>query len=310
MYKVQTYNPVGEGVFNPNSLLRLPAFNVELLVLALAMVGGTKVVRNMSTIATDGKLLKRAKLLTGGAASDTSIYVNNPWAFSIGDALKVIAPPNTIAATELAAIVGGTGASLGTITAIEGSVDLQTCRITLATAVVGNIITVSFQGVVASYQIATAVVADENIKLAKAITRAIGNCDSLRYVSAKSMGTYVQIDSTQAKQIVEFTATIAQGTGASLAVMTTSTDKGLGRITLSAPLAAALVQGTKIGTTTQVPLGIFDGEYDFTDYPNAIPHEHAITPCYGGQFYLNAMPYIDGQITKELVQARFMPAYA
>lgn len=309
MYKIQTYNPVGEGVFNPNSLLRLVGFNVDPLILNLPVAGGLKLIRNMSTIATDGKILKRSKLLTDAAAADTGVYVTNPWAFAIGDVLKVIAAPNTSAAAELAAITGGTGANLGTITGIESAIDTQINRLTLGTAVVGNIITISFLGVVASYQVASAVVADENVKLAAAITKAIASCDSLRYVSVKSMGSYVKIESTQAKQIVEFAVSIAQGTGASLAVLTTSTDKGLGRLTLSTPLAAPLTQGTKIGTVNQVPLGIFDGEYDFTDYLNTIPTEHAITPCYGGQFYLDAMPYIDGQITKELVQAKFIPAY-
>jgi hypothetical protein len=172
--------------------------------------------------------------------------------------------------------------------------------------VVGNIITVDFRGVTANYTIATAVLGDELTALATAINKAIFRCDSLRYVQAINMGTYLAIVSTQTKQIVEFTATIVQGTGASLAAMTTATDVGLGKVTLSAPLAAALVQGTKIGTVTQTPLGIFDGEHDFTDYLHTITHEHAITPAYAGHFYVDGMSYIDGQISSVLNQAKFI----
>ena len=308
-YKVKTYNPIAQGTFNPDQSQRLYGFNVEPITANLGIAGGVRFIRNMSAVATDGKLLKRAKLLTGAAAADLAIYVNNPWAFAVGDALRVIAAPNTPAATELAAIIGATGASLGTISSIDSIIDTQSCRITPASAVAGNVITVDFLGISASYAVATTVLIDELVKLAKAINKAIRNCESLRYVTAIAYATYVAIVSTQPAQIVEFTASIVQGTGASLALMTTSTDTGLGKLTLSAPLPAALVQGTKVGTVTQIPLGIFDGEYDFTSYPNAIVNYDAITPVYGGQFYLSAMPYIDGQITSVLTNARFMPAY-
>lgn len=307
--QIKTYSPVPKITFNPDNLLRLQGFNTDNLIADLVTAGGLKLIRIGSTIATDGKVLKRSRLLTGAPAGATEIYVTNPWAFAVGDALRVIAAPGATAAVELAAIVGATGADLDTIANIEGAINTQTSRITPASAVVGNIITVDFQGCVASYKVLSAVLADELTGLAKAIAKALYSADDLRYVSATNMGTYLEIKSTQSQQIVEFTATIDQGTGATLAAMTTSTDKGLGKITLSAPLPSALVQGTKIGTVTQLPQAIFDNEYDFTDYPAAIHAEHAIAPCYGGHFYGDGLPYIDGQITKELNQAKFLPAY-
>lgn len=306
--QIKTYSPIPKVTFNPDNLLRLPGFNTDSLIANISTAGGLKLLRIGSTIATDGKLLKRSKLLTGAAAGATEIYVTNPWAFAIGDAIRVIAAPGATAAVELAAIVGATGVSLGTISSIEGSLDTQISRITPASAVVGNIITVDFQGCVASYKILTAVLTDELTGLAKAIEKALYSADDLRYVTVANMGTYLKIESTQSQQIVEFIATIDQGAGASIATMATSTDKGLGKITLSAPLPSALIQGTKIGTVTQTPQAIFDSEYDFTDYPAAIHPEHAICPCYGGHFYSDAF-YLDGQIVKELNQAKFLPAY-
>ena len=308
MLRIQTYSPIPKVTFNPDNLLRLQGVNTSNLVASLSTAGRLKLLRIGSTLATDGRILKRSRMLTGAAAGATEIYVRNPWVFSVGDAIRVIAAPGANAATELASIVGATGASLGTITAIEGSIDTQISRITPASAVVGNIITVDFQGCVASYRILTAVLADELTGLAKAVDKALNSADDLRYLSVVNMGTFLEIRCTQVQQIIEFNAAIDQGAGATLGVMTTSTTMGLGRITLSAALTSALVQDAKIGTVTQVPQAIFDNEYDLTNYPSAIHAEDAVCPCYGGQFYSDAF-YIDGQIARELNQVKFLPAY-
>jgi hypothetical protein len=308
-YRVQTYQPTPTVVFNPRATLRLPAYNADTLAAALGSAAGQKLVKAGSIYCTDGKQLKRAKLLTDGTSGDTGIYVNNPWAFSVGDVLKVVAPLGSTPAVELAAITGATGAAVGTIASIESAIETQTSRITLATAVVGNVIMVNFLGIMASYTIKTAVVADELIGLAKAVQTAISSSESISYVAVTPLTTYVEIKCTSAKTIVEFIATIAQGAGASLAVLTTSSDQGLGKLILVAPLATTIPAGTKVGTLDQIPQAIWDNEWDFGTYPHSVPLEHAITPCYGGQFYLNALPYFDAQVAKSLPQAAFIPAY-
>lgn len=308
-YRVQTYQPTPTVIFNPRATLRLPSYNADTLATSLSGAAGQKLVKAGSIYCTDDKQLKRAKLLTDGTSGDTGIYVNNPWAFASGDVLKVVAPLGSTPAIELAAITGATGAAVGTIASIESAIETQTSRITLATAVVGNIIMVNFLGIMTSYTVKTAVLADELIGLAKAVQTAISSSESISYVAVTAMTTYVEIKCTSAKTIVEFIATIAQGAGASLAVLTTSTDQGLGKLILVAPLAATIPAGTKVGTLDQIPQAIWDNEWDFGTYPHSVPLEHAITPCYGGQFYLNALPYMDAQVAKMLPQAAFIPAY-
>ena len=308
-YRVNTYTPTPTVVFNPRATLRLPAYNADALAGSLAGVAGQKLVKAGSIYCTDGKQLKRAKLLTDGASGDLGIYVNNPWAFAVGDILKVVAPIGSTSAAELAAIEGATGAAVGTIASIETSIETQTSRIILATAVVGNIITVDFLGIIGSYTVKTAVVADEFIGLAKAVQSAISRSESINYVSVTPYPTYIEIKSGSAKTMIEFSASIAQGLGASLAVLTTNTIEGLGKLILAAPLAAAIPAGTKVGTVDQIPQAIWDNEWDFGNYLHSVPLEHAITPCYGGQFYLNALPYMDAQVAKMLPQAAFIPAY-
>lgn len=309
-YRVNTYTPTPTVIFNPRATLRLLSYNADVLALSLAGVAGQKLVKAGTIYCTDGKQLKRAKLLTDGASGDLGIYVNNPWAFAVGDVLKVVAPLGSNPATELAAITGGTGTAVGTIASIETNIETQTSRIILATAVVGNIITVDFLGIIGSYTVKTTVVADELIGLAKAVQAAISRSESINYVSVMPYPTYIEIKSGSAKTMIEFTASIAQGTGSSVAVLTTSTIGGLGKLTLAAPLGTAIPAGTKVGTLDQIPQAIWDNEWDFGNYPHSVPLEHAITPCYGGQFYLNALPYMDAQVAKMLPQAAFIPAYA
>lgn len=309
-YKVNTYQPTPTVIFNPRATLRLQAYNTDILAESLATVAGMKLVKAGSIFCTDGKQLKRSSLLTDAASGTTTLYVTNPWAFSPGDVLKVIGVPGDTPAAELAAITGATGAAVGTIQSIDSTQEYQNSRITLDSAVIGNVINVDILGMVASYVVKTAVLADELIGLANAIRKVTGSSESVRYISVAPQATYLEINVGSAKTIVEFSATIAAGTAGSTAVLTTSTTTGLGRITLTAALAAAFRAGTKIGTLNQIPQAIWDNEWDFGTYPNAIAVEQAITPCYGGQFYLDALPYIDGQVVSRLPQAAFIPAYA
>jgi hypothetical protein len=310
MYKVRTYSPTPTITYNAGANLRLLQFDADVLADTLTPVAGLRIVRAGSVLARDAKLIKRAKLLTAVALAETEIYVNNPWAFAVGDALRVIAAPRTEAATELAAITGATGASLGTITAIELGANTQTSRITLTTAVVGNIVSIDFNGVSIVYTIASTVIADEIAGLAKAILARLALVDQYRYVEANVFPTYVELKSTQLNQILEFEVLLSQGTGGSLGAITTSTDLGLGKITLSAGVGAAIAQGTKIGVVTQRALGIFDSEFDFSDYPQGVSNASAVCPLYGGQFYADGMPYLDGQIMADLPQAQWIPAIA
>jgi hypothetical protein len=297
-------------VVDPAKSLRLNAFDNDSFAATITPVAGVKIARAGSFVSTDNKLLKRALLLTSVAAAATEIWVNNPWAFTVGDALRVIAAPRTAAATELAAIVGATGASLGTITAIELGIMNQTSRITLTSAIVGNILAVNLMGISISYRIATTVIADEIVGLCKAITTALASCDErLRYIQANPLATYAEIKSTKPYEIIEFEALLSQGSAGSLGAIATSTDQGLGKITLSAPVPAALVQGTKIGTVTQIPAGFLDSESDLTYYQRGILPNFGIAPMYGGQLYTNGLPYMDGQIADRLRQMAWMPQY-
>ena len=310
MLKTHSYDPSPSLFRDITNCLRLAQIDNQSFSDTITPVAGIKIAKAGATIATDFKMLKRSTLITSVPAGATEIYVANPWAFSVGDALRVIAPPRTAAAIELAAITGATGASLGTIAAIELGGQTQSSRITLTTAVVGNIISLDLSGIDIVYRIASTVIADEIIGLRDAINSRLARCgERFRYISTVAFPTYVQLASTKQYEIIEFEALLSQGSAASLGAIATSTDSGLGKITLSAPTPSALAQATKIGTVTQTPLGILDSESDLTDYPHGINPTFGIAPVYGGQLQAKGAIYLDGQIVSTLRQMAFDPQY-
>lgn len=310
MLRTHVFKPQPTITFNPEDNQRLISIDADTVAANMTQIAGMKYVRAGAILATDSKLLKRAKLLTSAADGQPNIYVNNPWAFAVGDALRIIATPGQSAATELAAITGATGTSLGTISAIETNETKQTSQIGLTTAVVGNLITINFSGVVATYTVKSTTIADEVIGLAAAIRSALQSVEWLKYIKVTALSAAVQLEGDADLGLLEFTASLSQGSGGSLGAISNTTLSGLGRITLSANLGAAIAQGTKIGVVTQIPLGIFDSEFDFGYYPQSIPPETSLTPLYAGKFYRDALPYLDGQITATLNGAAFIPAYS
>ncbi len=308
MYQNRYYAPSPTVVYNTAANLRLLQFDTQTLANNISTAAGAKIIRPGTVMAKDGKLLKRALLLAGVAAGATELYVNNPWAFAIGDALRVIAPPRTAAAAEVTAIETASGASLGNILSIEGGNATHVARITPTTLVVGNIISINFSGVQIAYRVATTVVADECKALASEILRRLSSSDNFRYIQANPNPTYVELKSPEFNGMMEFEVLLSQGAGATLGAIATSTDTGMGKITLSAPTPAALVGMTKIGVVTQIPQGIFDAEFDYTNYPHNTSTSAGVCPLYGGQIYQSALPYIDGQIAKVLPQMAWIPS--
>lgn len=315
MYKVNYYQPQRTVVFNPAANLRLQSFETETLATSISQIAGQKLVRAGAIICTDGKLLKRAVTLNSIATGDSLVYVNNPWAFSVGDRLKAIStvPGGDTAAQELAAINAlasnpdPNAGLIGVVSAIEQSESTQTSRIEiLSPVVVGNILTVNFYGVSVVYPVAS--VAEAINELAAEITKRLAATENYRYVNISKGSNYIELQSTQPKVMLEFVASVSQGTAGSVGAIRTTISKGLGRITLAAPVTASNIAGIKIGVIGQTPLGIFDTEFDLGEYLNGIPIEQSITPLYGGQFYSKALPYVDGQIVDKLKQAAWIPA--
>jgi hypothetical protein len=317
MYKVNTYNAARTVVFNPAANLRLQSFETEALAASITQIAGQKLVRAGAIICTDGKLLKRARMMNDTFTGGSTIYVNNPWAFSVGDRLKGIANASDSAAQELTGINDIINSPdpnvgfIGEIASIETGVTTQISRISMgvSTTVPGNIITMNFYGLNIIHEITTTSIATEIERLARELSAKLATVENYRYVEVTNTATYIQLESKQPRMVLEFQAILSLGTATVRGALDVAITKGIGAITLVDPLTTNNTrQGVKIGTVNQTPVGIFDTEFDFGDYLNGIAPEQAITPLYGGQFYSKALPYLDGQIIDKLKQANWIPA--
>jgi hypothetical protein len=307
--RVNFYHGEGRVLHATENTWRLGAIDTETLASTMSSAGGQKIVPLGAIWGSDNKLLKRAVAMGDAPIGATKIYTNNPWAFAPGDVLKVIAPLGSNPQAELAAINGGGGATIGTIASVDASVVDEVVDIAIASAIVGNVVSVDIGGIIASYAIASTTLADELKALAAAINKAISYSEDLRYLVATATATAVRITVSEPNYIVDIAGTIAQGSAASVATLTNTIVRAIGAITLTAPLAAALANGTKFGTLTQTALGIFEQECDLTIYPSAIPVETAITPIIGGYINTFALKYIDAQVVNSLTKCAFEPAY-
>jgi hypothetical protein len=309
MLNTTRYHPIAQLLFAPDNVVRLAALDAQTLFGTIAPAAGQTLVPFGSIVGNDNKLLKRAKLLGDVPSGATKIYVDNPWVFVPGDAIKIIAPLGSTPAAELASITGGGGAVIGTILSIDSSTIDQATDIVLGSAIVGNTVSVEIEGISASYAIASTTLATELNNIAAAINRAAANCEELRYVSAASSGTAIRITVGEPRYLIRLSGSIVQGTAASVATIATTMVRGLGAITLAAPTTAAIPNGTKIGTLTQTAVGIIENECDLTIYPNSVPVENALTPVIGGLIYLAALKYVDAQVVQSLNKCSFMPNY-
>ncbi len=309
MLNTTRYHPIVPLLFAPDNVQRLAALDAQTLAGTIFPAAGMTLVPFGSIVGNDNKLLKRAKLLGDVPIGATKIYVDNPWAFAVGDAIKIIAPLGATPTAELASINGGGGATIGSIVSIDSSTTDQVTDIVLGSAIIGNIATVEIEGIGASYAIASSTLDTELSNFATAINKAISNCEELRYVSAASTGTAVRITVNEPRFLVRLSSSIAQGTAASVATIATTMVRGLGALNLAAATTAALTNGTKIGTLTQTAVGIIENECDLTLYPNSVPVETALTPVIGGLIYLSALKYVDAQVVQNLNKCSFMPNY-
>jgi len=294
--------------YNLNGARALYGLSCPQIESMLSIAGGQRILRSGTCVATDNTLLKRAKLSVDAPSGVADIYVNNPWVFKVGDAIKVIGVPGDTSAAELAAITNATGASLGTITAIDAGVTRQVSRITPTGLVVGNTIAIDIEGAIVNYTVKSTVIADEIAAIVTMLKTAKNYIDANKYIRITPTATYILIESTIDFQLIEFTASIALGTAATVGTIATSTTAGIGKITVSTPPTTALVAGSKIGVLTQVPMGFLDKTIDLTNYVGTVPVESSAGVYNAGQLQIKQLPYLDGQILSKLPLIAWMAA--
>ena len=275
----------------------------------VAKVDGFRRILAGSFLTNSGRILPRAKIISPYTSGATSVIVSNPWAFKIGDVLRVIGTPSSTPKQEADAVIGATAAAFGTVTAIASSSGNQITTATVASPAVGNIFTLNIDGITVSYTATTTTAAD-----------VVTNLKTLFESQKSQTSTWADIDTTVASATLTFTqrypreifvvtGTVAQGAGGSTGTITIAVTTSIGSLAITPTGSNGnQVISTKIGTITDIPLGVITHEHYLTDEEGQDRGE-AIA-CYNmAAVNLLALPYIDGHIVASLPRISYMPVY-
>jgi hypothetical protein len=275
----------------------------------IAKIGGHRRIIPGTILTNTNRILPRAKIISPYTSEATTVIVNNPWAFKVGDVLRVIGTPSSTPAAENSGIVGATAAAFGTVTAVSATDGPQVTTVTIASPAVGNIFTLAVDGISFSFTAATTTAADIAIGLKAAFD-----------AQKSQTSTWADIDATVASAVITFThrhprevftvsSSVAQGTGGSTGTATVAVTTAIGALTITASATNGnQVIGTKIGTITDIPLGIITHEHYLTDDEGQDRGE-AIAVYNMAAINTLSLPYLDGHIVASLPRLSFVPPY-
>ncbi|MFN6560044.1 MAG: hypothetical protein RMY28_009570 [Nostoc sp. ChiSLP01] len=275
----------------------------------IAKIGGHRRIIPGTFLTAANRVLPRAKIISPYASDATTVIVNNPSAFKVGDVLKVIGTPSSTPAAENAAVVNASAAAFGTVTAISATDGPQVTTVTIASPAVGNIFTLTVDGISFSFTAATTAPTDVATGLKSAFDAQKSQSSTWADVDATVNGAVLTFTHRQSRAVFTVSSSVAQGTGGSTgtAVVAVATPVGALIITASATNGNQII-GTKIGTITDIPLGVVTHEHYLTD-DDGQDMGKAIAVYNMAAINLLALPYIDGHIVASLPRLSFTPIY-
>ena len=246
--------------------------------------------------------LGRSRVLAPYTSGETVVIVENPHVFKVGDVLRVIGVPGDTRYTEDAAVKNATAPLFGTVTAIDSLTQKQITTVTFASVAVGNIFIVTINGVPISFTATAASNQDVAEGLKAAIIKAQTGSSPLDEIRISTPGNVLTLTTAQDGVIFTTTATVAQGTAATTGTAVADVSQAIGTLTITPQGGnASLVIGAKIGTIGDVVVGVLNNTISLYD------GDQFIAPYSAGTVYLNALPYLDGDIMAQLPKLTFIP---
>ena len=246
--------------------------------------------------------LGRAQVLAPYTSGETTVIVETPQVFKIGDVLRVIGVPGDTRYAEDAAVKGATAPLFGTVTAIDTLSQKQITTVTFASVAVGNIFTVTINGATISF-IASAA-SNQNVAdgLKTAFLKAQSGSSPLDEILVSTPGGVLTLTTESEGLIFATTATVAQGVAVTTGTAVVDVTQAIGTLTITPQGGnASLAIGAKIGTIGDVVVGVLGSSVSLER------GDQHIAPYSGGMVYINALPYLDGDIMAQLPKITFMP---
>lgn len=255
-------------------------------------------------ITESGRILSRGVLLSPYTASDTTIVVNNPYAFKVGDVLYEIGDATENRSAEINAVANASQ-QFGTVSAIDPASNKQITEITPASIAVGDIFFVWLEGQSFSFVAETTDVADVVKGLHAALVGGMQSHHSIRnHLMISEDGTKITLSAKEPGQIFKVSGSVT-GTG-TLAIEVT---QAVGRITIT-PTAGNNNHdvGAKIGTIDDMPIGVITHDYYLTDEAG-IDRSADLAVYDTANVYKKALVYLDGHIISTIPTLKYTPTY-
>lgn len=272
-------------------------------------IGGHRRILPGTILGNNNRPVSRSKIISPYTSNGTSVIVSNPWAHKVGDVLKIISVPGATAAAENTAVAAASAAAFGTITAISSVGDRQVTTVTIASPAVGNIFSLNIDGITISHTATTTVAADTATALEALYNSQKSQTSTWADLDVAVAGAVLTFTHRYAREIFVISSSVAQGSGGSTGTATVVAISAIGTLTITAATDNGnQVIGTKIGTITDVPLGIVTEEYYLTD--NELQDRATdLSVVTMGAINTLSLPYIDGHIVASLPRLSWMPPY-
>ncbi|MBW4635283.1 MAG: hypothetical protein KME30_26330 [Iphinoe sp. HA4291-MV1] len=264
-----------------------------------------------SFLAAGERLLPRARIISPYFTDSNYVIVSNPAVFQAGDVLKVIGTPSSTPLEEAAAVLQGTAATFGTVVSVDAASRIQITTVIPDSVAVGNVFVLSVEEVSISY-VATAATVKNVVEGLKAVFDGVwGRSDGRREIRADITvgGDGLIFTSFEPGEIFVVKGMVAQGIADSTGTLNIEVTQPVGALNIT-PVDGNgdYPIGTKIGTITDVPLGVIGNEYLLTD-EDGIDYERSVSAYNKAAVFTKSLPYLDGAIVQQLPGLSFMPVY-
>jgi hypothetical protein len=275
----------------------------------VAKIGGFRRVMAGSFLCNSGRLLPRAEIISPYTSAATQVVVSNPSAFQVGDILRLIGTPSSTPYQEAQAVDAATAPLFGTVTGWDKTYDYQKTTVTPNSVAVGNIFTVDIDGVLISFTALTTSNADVVNGLLKQFQGMRSPNSTLWELDVTATSTQLVIKHQQPREIFKVKTTVAQGAAVTTGTLVAAITEGVGTLLIT-PQAGNGNQliGAKIGTITDVPIGVITQESYLTD-DDGVDVSIMVSAYEAAGVFTKSLPYLDGSIVAKLPKLTFVPPY-
>ncbi len=272
----------------------------------LSLVGRYKRVRAGSWLANDSRLLPAAIVIGAYTAGETSVVVNNPWAFLPGDVLSIVGDATENAIAEYNAVTQGTAPEFGTVTVVNPGIEPFEATLTLSAIANGDAIFLKLENVIAGYSATSADISEAIKGLYDSLVtnRQESNHDLNEAIQITNNGTTLTFKAAEPGILFEINGGVTGAGSMDIAIA-----EGTGSLTITPGAGNADLEfGAKLRDINYQGLGIFANTMYCTE-DRGLERLADNAPYDAGNIYKKSLLYLDGELIRSNPTLKYSPAY-